>query len=75
MLYTFFITQWYNPSKGDWTELVKADLGQFDIPIDFDYITKKSKEAFKRLVKARAKNIALRKLSKIKNEHSKMSGL
>ena len=26
MLYSLFITQWYNPTKGDWTEQVKSDL-------------------------------------------------
>ena len=32
MVYSFFITQWYSPSKGDWTEQVKEDLMDFDIP-------------------------------------------
>ena len=29
MLYSFFLTQWHTPSKGDWTEQVKADLEEF----------------------------------------------
>ena len=41
MLYSFFITQWYRPSKGDWTEQVKADLEEFSTPEDFDYISGK----------------------------------
>ena len=75
MLYKFFIAQWKNPSKGDWTEQVKADLIEFGISMDFNDIKRKSKDAFKRLVKSRTKEIAFRKLSKMKNEHSKMSNL
>ena len=75
MLYKFFLAQWNNPSKGDWTEQVKADLKEFGLSVDFDGIASKSKEAFKKVVKSRAKEIAFRKLSKIKNEHSKMSNL
>ena len=43
MLYSFFITQWYSPSPGDWTEQVKLDLDDFNIPCDFDYIERKLK--------------------------------
>ena len=75
VLYKFFIAQWKNPSKGDWTEQVKADLIEFGISMDFNDIKRKSKDAFKRLVKSRTKEIAFRKLSKMKNEHSKMSNL
>ena len=47
MLYSFFITQWFNPSKGDWTEQVKADLKEFEIPIDLNFISSKSKSPSK----------------------------
>ena len=60
MLYAFFITQWHNPTKGDWTEQVKVDLEDFDIPCSFEYIEKKSKDAFKRIVKIKAKEHALK---------------
>ena len=59
MVYSFFITQWYSPSKGDWTEQVKEDLLDFDISSSFDFIESKSAEAFKNLVKIRAKEYAL----------------
>ena len=48
MLFKFFITQWHSPSKGDWTEQVKKDLQDFKIPISFDYVQQKSKEALKK---------------------------
>ena len=75
MLYSFFITQWYNPTRGDWTEQVKKDLVDFDLPIDFDFIQSKSKEAFKKVVKVKAKEYALRKLLNNKSKHSKMNEL
>ena len=46
MLHQFFITQWNIPCKGDWTETVRGNLEEFDIPIDLDYIRNKSKVAF-----------------------------
>ena len=75
MLYTFFITQWYNPCKGDWTEQVREDLSDFQIPCSFETITMKSKEAFKKLVKTRAKELALKQLIAKQNTHSKMENL
>ena len=75
MLYRFFIAQWNNPSKGDWTELVKSDLEEFELSMNFNDITSKTKDAFKKIVKAKAKDIAFRKLLKMKNEHTKMSNL
>ena len=55
MLYSFFITQWNNPSKGDWTEYVKQNSEDFKIPQSFQLIQSKSKYTFKKLVKMRAK--------------------
>ena len=69
------ITQWYNPSKGDWTEQVKADLDEFNIPQDFEYIRSKSKISFKNIVKAKAKEIAFKKLQQLKVCHSKMKNI
>ena len=75
MLYSFFITQWHNPTKGDWTEQVKKDLADFNLPSAFSSIEGKSKENFKKLVKIKAKEYALRKLLESKMKHSKMNNL
>ena len=75
MLYTFFLTQWHNPCKGDWTEQVKEDLADFKIQCSFEEIEKKSKESFKKLVKIRAKELALEQLQSKQNKHSKMENL
>ena len=75
MLYSFFITQWHTPSRGDWTEAVKKDLNDFHIPCSFDFIIKKSKEAFKRLVKVKAKEFAIQNLKTKKETHSKLRNL
>ena len=50
-LYSFFLTQWYKPSKGDWTVQVQKDLEMFGIKCDFEYIRSKSKKALKNVVK------------------------
>ena len=75
MLYSFFITQWNNPTQGDWTEQVKKDLMDFQIPCSFDEIKKKSKEAFKRQVKIRATEYSLKSLKSKQATHSKMENL
>ena len=75
MLFTFFLTQWYNPTRGDWTEQVKEDLEDFKIPCDFKFIKSKSKESFKRLVKTKAKEYALSKLQRKQASHSKMDNV
>ena len=77
MLYSFlfFITQWYSPSPGDWTEQVKLDLDDLNIQCDFYYIEKKSTDSFKRLVKRKAKDLAIENLQKKKSIHSKLDNL
>ena len=75
MLYSFFITQWQNPTKGDWTEQVQVDLLDFNIPCSFSYIQSMTKESFKLLVKTKAKSYALELLLNKKITHSKMKKL
>ena len=75
MLYSFFITQWYNPCKGDWTEQVKEDLNDLEIACSFDYIERKSTEAFKKIVKVKAKEYAIKILRSKQNRHRKMDNL
>ena len=75
MLYKFFITQFNHPCRGDWTETVKQNLQEFDIQCDFDYMKSKSKEAFKRLVKIKAKEAALEDLKTKQKKHSKMENV
>ena len=75
MLYKFFIMQWYQPCRGDWTETVKKNLEEFDIPCDFTYIKSKSGEAFKRIVKVKAQEYALKILTAKQQGHSKMDEL
>ena len=75
MLYSFLLTQWHNPSKGDWSELVKDNLEEFGIPADFKLIRKMSKEAFKKSVKVKSKELAFRNLLSKKVKHSKMANV
>ena len=61
-----------NPAE---TETVKQDLVEFDIQCDFEYIKSKSKDAFKRLVKTKAKEVALEDLESKQKQHSKMGNV
>ena len=75
MLYTFFVTQLYNPTHGDWTEQVKVDCADFRIPFNLEYMQGKSTESFKKLVKIKAEEYSLDKFCEKKEKHSKMSNL
>ena len=75
MLYTFFITQWHNETPGDWTQQIKIDLEDLQIPCDFEFIKSKSDYSFKAMVKIKAKEYAINILTDRQRKHSKMSNL
>ena len=75
MLFSFFITQWQDPSRGDWTEQVKQDLEDLQIPCSFEYLQSKSKDGFKRIVKTKAKEYALKTLKRRQEMHRKMKSV
>ena len=75
MIHQFFTAQWFNPSRGDWTETVKLDLEEFDIPVNLEEIKAKSKYTFKKEVKERAKELSMSILMKKKKEHIKMENV
>ena len=54
MLSKFFLTQWKYPCNSkEWTEQVRADLDDFGIQVDLDFIKSKSECSFKNLVKVK----------------------
>ena len=71
----FFKTQLNNPVKGDWTGTVMDDLKEFRLTEDLDSIKSKSKNAFKNVVKKKAKEVALEQLQELKSKHTKMNSL
>ena len=75
MLYSFFITQWLNPTRGDWTTQVKQDLEDLSIPCSFDFIRSKSTLAFKNLVKCKVEEYAFKILKRKQATHSKMENI
>ena len=75
MLYKFFIAQWENPVKHDWTEKVKSDLHDLGIRDDIPHLESKTQLWFKNSVKAKVKEFALDSLNEIKFKHSKMDNL
>ena len=75
MVHKFFTAQWKYPTSQDWTEQVRGDLEDFDIPVDLDFIRSKSEYSFKNLVKKKAKEYAFHKFMVKKMKHSKLDDL
>ena len=73
MFNKFFDAQWKYPTNDDWTATVQTDLEDFGI--DFEVMKTKSKKAFLKFVKRKAKEYALDKYLTKKEPHSKMKGL
>ena len=70
----FFKAQLRNPSKGDWTEIVKKDLVDFEIFESFDQIAKLSTNVFKKKAATACKKYAFQKLINDKNSADKSKG-
>ena len=75
MLHKFFVAQWENPSKQDWTEQVRKDLKDLKINLSLSEIRTKSTLVFKNMVKMRVREFALDSLNMKKFEHTKMDEL
>ena len=75
MLYRVFIVQWYFPTKGDWTLLVKQDLADFEIGEDLNKLSLISVDAFKKKIKQKAKIFAFKCLSHKKEMYKKLEHL
>ena len=72
MLAKFFYAQWSHSSKLDWTEQLKVDLFDFDLPRDLETLEKQSVNSFKNLIKKKAKEYEYRCLMRMKTEKSKV---
>jgi hypothetical protein len=77
MLSRFFHCQWLESNQHDWTNQVRIDLEEMDLPVDLEEIEKKSIFSWKNLVKKKAKELELRKLlnMKVSKSRSKMKNL
>ena len=76
MINKFFLVQWKYPTNNkDWTEQVKCDLTDFEIPVDLEFIKSKSKSSFKTMVKMKAKEYSFFKNMENKLNHSKMEDI
>ena len=71
MLSRFFHCQWLESSQNDWTNQVRMDLAEFELPVDLEFIEKKSIFSRKNLVKKKAKEFELRNLLDIKDTKNK----
>ena len=77
MLSRVFYCQWMDKNEHDWTEQVKADLEEFNLPNDLHYIEKKSVFSWKNIVRKRAKEVEFEKMVEIKEtkNESKLKSL
>ena len=62
MLSKFFLHQWDQPSKLDWTEQVKKDLEDLDMPVSLEFVQSKSQVVFSKLVKEKIKKYEFTRL-------------
>ena len=75
MLYCFFMAQFNQPVKHDWTETVQQDLADLEITISLLEIKELSHDRFKHMVKEKCRSAALKQLLTAKSNHSKMASL
>ena len=73
MLSRFFMAQWKYPCSGDWTQQVRRDLEEFEIPEDLNYLRSKSAISFKAIVKKKATELAFTKFMTKKMTLSKLT--
>ena len=71
MEYKFFKCQWDHPTTNDWTEQVKMDLQEVGIPASLEFLTSKSKNVFKDLVKHKIKIFEFSKLMEQRGSKTK----
>ena len=67
--------QWNQPSKNDWTLLVKQDLVDLEIDVNLSNIKKKSEWSFKNLVKKKTYEYEFKHLMRRKETHRKLDNL
>ena len=72
LLGKFFNAQVKSPLKSDWVSTVKEDLIDIEMDSNFENLKHISKEAFKNIVKQNINKAALKYLSDISKQHSKM---
>ena len=75
MLHKFFLAQQKYPCKDDWTLQVADDLKDFGISGSFNFMKSKSANSFKKYVKIKTKEYALKYLLDLKSDHRKMDDL
>ena len=75
LIYRFFTAQHRNPSKGDWSEMVKEDLKDFNITETFEEISSHNENTLKRKVMKAAKDYNFKLLMIQTNKHSKGSNI
>lgn len=66
MLYKVFTAQIRSPTNGDWPQIVKQDLDDFNIKLSFQEIKSMKNEKFKNIVKEACKKYTFCNLMKEK---------
>ena len=75
MMFSFIMSQFSNPIKGDWILQVINDFNDLNINYGISYLQKISETTFKTMVKRNIRKFLFAKLISQKNAHSKMKDL
>ena len=70
-----FVAQQKNPCKGDWIELVLADMKKYNICISEEKISSMSDQQFKVLIKKHINQHSFQELNTIKTGHKKVKDI
>ena len=70
-----YFAQKNDPSKGDFTELIKADFALIDETLDENAVEKSETQSYKKYIKSRMRNAALKYLNEKKKTHSKIKDI
>ena len=71
MLSRFLYCQWLDKQPHDWTEQVKNDLKDFNLPAELEFIESKSVFSWKNLVKKKVKEYEFKSLMELKGSKVK----
>ena len=67
-----YTAQKKNPSRGDWTELIKEDMEAIGVKLNDEEIAQMGSYDYKKLIKSKVREATFRKLEELKKSHTKV---
>ena len=75
LIHRVYLAQRDNPTKGDFVELVKADLENIGIDYDEEYFRGLTKGQFKQHIKNNISKLVFKDLKSLQSNHSKVKDI